>query len=111
MNLFLLIGLLIAFGYLVGKGFLRIGLTSILGFLLVGVILGSVLKISTPPNFGEIIAGLTLSLVGYTVGTSFSLDFLKEMGKKMVIILVVEVIITFIFVFTFVYLLTKQRVL
>ena len=108
MNLFLLIGLLIVLGYLAGKGFLKIGLTSILGFLLVGVILGSVLKISTPPNFGEIISGLTLSLVGYTVGTSFSLDFLKEMGKKMVIILIVEVIITFIFVFAFVYLLTKN---
>ena len=63
MNLFLLIGLLIVFGYLVGKGFLKIGLTSILGFLLAGVILGPVLKIPLPQHFGEIIAGLTLCLL------------------------------------------------
>ncbi|MCD6408520.1 cation:proton antiporter [bacterium] len=110
-NVFLLIGLLGGFGYLLGKIFMRFGLTSILGFLLIGVILGPLLHFQVPSGFGEIITGLTLSLVGYTVGTSFSLDFLKEMGKKMVIILVVEVIITFIVVFLFVYLLTKNLAL
>lgn len=110
-NVFLIIGLLGGLGYLLGKTFMKLRITSVLGFLLIGVILGPVLHLKLPNGFGEIIMGLTLSLVGYTVGTSFSLDFLREMGKKMVIILFVEVIITFIVVFLFIYMITKNLAL
>ena len=110
-DVFLLVGLLVCLGYLIGRGFMKIGVTSILGYLIAGILLGPVLKFEVSEGFSKIIMGLTLSLVGYTVGMSFSLDFLKKMGKKMVIILIVEVIITFIVVFIFVYLLTKDLAL
>ena len=99
MNILFLIGILLAFGYLLGRGFTKLGLTSILGYLLIGFIIGPILKFHIPVSFGEIINSLTLSLIGYTIGLSFSMKFLKEMGRKMVTILITEVIITSIVVF------------
>ena len=103
-----IIGLLGTAGYLVGRGFIKLGLTGILGYLIVGFILGPVFKLNIPKGFGEIISSFTLSLVGYTIGISFSFDFLKEMGKKMVIVLIVEVIVTSLCVFFFIYLISKN---
>ena len=108
MNMLSLIGIILVFGYLLGRGFIKLGLTSILGYLLIGFIIGTIFKFHIPAGFGEIVNSLTLSLIGYTIGLSFSLDFLKEMGRKMVIILIVEVTITSIVVFLVVYVLTKN---
>ena len=108
LHILLLVGILMTSGYLFGKLFVRLGLTGILGYLLAGFILGPLLKLSGPPAFGEVITSFTLSLVGYAIGLSFSINFLKEMGKKMLTILVSEVIVTALCVFLFILLLTKN---
>ena len=107
-DILFLVGILLFLGSLIGKGLIKIGLTGVLGYLVIGFILGPILKIPIPLGFGKVISSFTLSLVGFTIGLSFSLDFLKEMGKKMIIILIVEVCITTISVFLFLYLFTRK---
>jgi len=107
-DLYLLLGLLIALGLVLGKLLRRLGLTEVLGYLAAGVILGPLLKVPVPNEFGSIITAMTLAFVAYRIGSSFSLDFLRKMGKKVVIILVVEVVITFVVVWLFIYLLTRN---
>jgi len=107
-NILLLVGSLLFLGYLSGKGFIKIGLTGILGYLIIGFVLGSLFKISAPQGFGKTISSLTLSLVGFSIGLNFSLKFLRKMGKEMLVILSVEVIITTLVVFIILFLFTKQ---
>jgi Kef-type K+ transport system membrane component KefB len=108
MNIYLFVALILILGFILGRILRRIRLTEILAYILAGIIISSVLHFEPPAEFNVIVTGVTLALVAYTVGLSFSFGFLRRMGKKVAIILVVEVLATSVGVWGFVYLLTKN---
>ena len=110
-NIYIVIALILLFGLILGKMLRRVGLTQVLAYLIAGIIIGPILKFHLPNQFNAFTTGITLSFVGYKVGLSFSMSFLKRMGKKVIIILITEVIITSLVVWLFIYLLTKNLVL
>lgn len=107
-SIYILTALILLLGYIFGKLLRRVGLTEVLGYLFAGIVVGPILKFSIPEYFGPITTSVTLALVGYIVGLTFSFEFLKVMGKKIITILIVEVAITSLVVIGFVYLLTKN---
>jgi len=111
MNTYLLVAFILILGFILGRVLRKLRLTEILAYILAGIIigrLGPVLDFSPPEEFNGIITGITLALVAYIIGLSFSFSFLKRMGKQMVIILFVQVLMTFIATLGFVYLLTRD---
>jgi Kef-type K+ transport system membrane component KefB len=108
MNIYLLIAFILILGFILGRILRRLRLTEILAYILAGVIIGQVLDFSPPAQFSVIISGMTLALIAYIVGLSFSFAFLKRMGKQMLIILIVQVVVTVVATGGFVYLLTKD---
>jgi Kef-type K+ transport system membrane component KefB len=107
-NIYVLVGLVLLLGFILGQLLRKVGLTEVLAYLFAGVILGPILNFSTPEQFSSVITGITLAFVAYTVGLSFSFGFLKKMGKKVLIILIVEVLVTSIAVWIFIYSLTRD---
>ncbi len=109
-TIYLIVGLLMILGLLFGYLFRKIHLTDVLAYLFAGLLL-TLLGFKASTTFFNVITSATLSLVGYIVGLSFSKNFLKRMGRKVMIILVVEVIVTSIFVMLFVYAFTGDMAL
>lgn len=107
-NIYLIIGILLLLGYVAGKEIFKFGLSGVVAYIFIGFLLGPILKITPPGEFGNIISSFTLAFVGFTIGASFSLKFLREMGKKMIIILIVEVLITSLFVFIFIFFVSRK---
>jgi len=108
MNIYVLVALILILGFILGRALRKLHLTEILAYILSGIIIGQVLNFRPPEQFNVIITGITLALIAYIVGLSFSFAFLKRMGKQMVIILIVQVVITVFATFGFVYLLTRD---
>jgi Kef-type K+ transport system membrane component KefB len=108
MNIYVLVALILILGFILGKILRKLRLTEVLAYILAGVVIGQVLNFSAPEQFNVIITGITLALVAYIIGLSFSFTFLKRMGKQLVIILIVQVFMTFIATLGFVYLLTRD---
>jgi len=108
MNIYVLVALILILGFILGRALRRLRLTEILAYILSGIIIGQVLNFRPPEQFNVIITGITLALIAYIVGLSFSFAFLKRMGKQLIIILIVQVVITFIATWGFVYLLTRD---
>ncbi len=105
-NIYVLVGLVLLLGFVLGQLLRKVGLTEVLAYLFAGIIIGPILHFSAPEHFDTIISGVTLAFVAYMVGLSFSFSFLKKMGKKVLIILIVEVLVTSIAVWIVIYLLT-----
>lgn len=105
-NIYVLVGLVLLLGFVLGQLLRKVGLTEVLAYLFAGIIIGPILHFSAPEHFDTIISGVTLAFVAYMVGLSFSFSFLKKMGKKVLIILLVEVLVTSIAVWIVIYLLT-----
>ena len=108
MNVYVLAALFLILGFVLGRILRRLRLTEVLAYILSGIIIGQILNISAPEQFGVITTGITLALVAYMIGLSFSFSFLRRMGKQIVIILVVQVLMTFAVTWGFVYLLTRD---
>jgi len=108
MNIYVFVALILLLGFIIGRLLRRIGLTEVLAYLTAGLIIGPVFGVKAPEHFESLITATTLALVGYMVGLSFSFDFLKKMGRKILIILTVEVLITSFVVWGFVYVVTKN---
>jgi Kef-type K+ transport system membrane component KefB len=108
MNIYVLVALVLILSFILGRILRKLRLTEILAYILSGIIIGRVLNFSAPEQFSIIITGITLALVAYIIGLSFSFAFLKRMGKQIVIILIVQVLMTFIATLGFVYLLTRD---
>ena len=108
MNIYVLVALILILGFILGRALRKLRLTEILAYILSGIIIGQVLNFRPPEQFNVIITGITLALIAYIVGLSFSFAFLKRMGKQLIIILIVQVLMTFIATWGFVYLLTRD---
>ena len=109
--IYILVGALLLFGFLLGKLFRKFGLTEVLAYIIAGIIIGPVLHIQAPSQLNSIVTGVTLAFVAYSVGLNFSFSFLKRMGKKIFTILIVEGLLTTLIVGISVYLFTKDLVL
>lgn len=108
MNIYALVGFILIVGFVLGKALRKLRSTEILAYLLSGIIIGPVLGFNAPEQLSVIITGLTLAFVAYTVGLSFSLSFLKRMGKRLIIIMAAQVLVTSTVVWGLVYLLTRN---
>jgi len=108
MNIYVLVALILILGFILGKLLRRLRLTEILAYILAGIVVGQVLDFSPPAQFSAMITGITVALVAYIIGLSFSFSFLRRMGRQMVIILIVQVLMTFVATWGFVYLLTRD---
>jgi Kef-type K+ transport system membrane component KefB len=108
LNIYLIVSLMLLLGFIFGRLLKRIGLTEILAYIVAGILIGPLLHFKVPAEFNSVITAVTLSFVAYMVGLSFSFDFLKRAGKKVVIILIVEVIITSLVVWFLTYIFTKN---
>jgi len=114
MNIYVLVALILILGFILGRILRKLRLTEVLAYILAGIVIGQIVEhtdFSLPAEFSVIITGITgitLALVAYIIGLSFSFAFLKRMGKQLVIILIVQVFMTFILTFGFVYLLTRD---
>jgi len=106
MNIYLLVASILILGFILGRILRRLRLTEILAYILAGIIIGQVLHFSPPEQFTSVVTGVTLALIGYVVGLTFSFAFLRRMGTQMVIILIVQVAVTVVATSGFVYLLT-----
>lgn len=110
-KIYILVGVLLIFGFLLGKVFRKYGFTEVLAYIIVGIIIGPILHIHAPSQLNSIVTDVTLAFVAYTVGLSFSFSFLKRMGKKVIIILIVEGVLTTLVVGIGVYIFTKDLIL
>ncbi len=108
MNIYVLVGLILILGFILGRVLHKLRVTEILAYIVAGIVIGRVLNFSPPEQFYVVITGTTLALVAYMVGLTFSFAFLKRMGKQIVIILIVQVAMTFVATGGFVYLLTRD---
>ncbi len=109
-SIYIIVSLILIIGLLFGFIFKKIHLTEVLAYLFAGLLI-SLFGFKAPSSFFSTVTGVTLALVGYIVGLSFSYDFLKRMGRKVMIILIVEVIITSFTVMLFVYAFTGDMAL
>jgi Kef-type K+ transport system membrane component KefB len=110
-NIYVLVALTLLLGFILGRLFRRVGLTSVLAYIFAGIIIGPILHVTTPEQFDTVITGVTLAFVAYTIGLLFSYEFLRKMGGKILIILIAEVLITSLVVGSVVYLLKKDLAL
>ncbi len=98
-QILLIVGLIIIIGFAAGKIFQRLKIPRVLGFIVIGLILGSAGVI--PPDIIESlrpIINLALGFIGFTIGGELDLNKLFKGSKKLLIILVCEAIGTFFIV-------------
>ena len=109
-NVYIMVSLMLMLGPLLGYFFKKIRLTEVLAYLFAGLLV-SLMGFKTSNSFFNVTTSVTLAIVGYIVGLSFSRDFLSRMGRKVMIILIIEVIVTGFVVLLFVYLFTGDLAL
>jgi len=106
-----IIGLIITLAYLGSKGVQRLGIPQVVGFILVGVILGSsVLNVVPLPLVRELgfISEIALGLIGFDMGSHLRFSELRRLGRSIVAILIGEALGALLLVTAGVYLLTRS---
>ncbi len=106
-----LIGLIIISAYLVSKGIQRIGIPQVVGFILVGVLLGSsFLNLVPLPLVQELafVSEIALALIGFDIGSHLHFSDLRRLGRSIFAILLCEGVGAFLLVTSGVYLLTRS---
>ncbi|MFP4362634.1 MAG: cation:proton antiporter [Spirochaetia bacterium] len=92
------VGLLLIFGYFIGKLVAKIRLPEITGFIIAGLLLGETFLGVVHTEMGEslrIVTEVALGFIALTIGGEFYLVKLKRMGKEVVIITLVQIATTF----------------
>ncbi len=108
----LLLGTATIIGYYCGGLARRITLPSIIGFMLLGVVLGpSGLELFTPGPGGNLehfgfITEIALGFVAFTIGSELSLASLRRLGRGIMVIILTESLVAFGLVTLSVYLLS-----
>lgn len=110
-NLLLYIGLTLVLAFLGSKIFQRFGIPQVVGFLVVGVLLGNSGLNLIPlelVNDLTIISLIALGLIGFDMGSHLRFDELRKLGRSITVILLFEAFGTFLLVTTGVYLITHS---
>ncbi|MEA3265335.1 MAG: cation:proton antiporter [Candidatus Fermentibacteria bacterium] len=108
-----LIGTAVTLGLFAGRLVKKIGLPSIIGYLLLGTIMGvSMLKIFHHIHLQELafITDIALGFVAFSIGNELRLTTLKSLGKSIGLIILLESFSALILVAVFVYLVTGDLV-
>lgn len=110
--MFLYIAAALLLGFFIGKLTNWMKLTSIIGYILAGIILGPVLNVvSLSDATSSMIVDFSLSIIAFLIGLGFTRQFFRSVGGSVVKITLGETILAFIFVFVSLYLLTRDLVL
>jgi len=113
LNMYLLIcvGITALVGFYSGRGARKIKLPSILGYMLIGIVLGpSLLNMFNESSLGRLsfITQIALGFVAFSIGSELSLSSLKRLGPGIISIILAESFAAFIVVSIAVYLLTRD---
>ncbi|MFX0168813.1 MAG: cation:proton antiporter [Candidatus Hodarchaeota archaeon] len=98
----LVIGLIIVLAVISGEVQRRLGIPQVLGFIIIGIILGPVffgLIDETLLTLSPIITAIALGFIGYNIGNEFRISTVKKEARKLLPILVAETIGTYFLVF------------
>ena len=110
-NILAIIGMIIAVSFLGSKAFQRIGIPQVVGFILIGVVLGPSLLNVVPLELGNqlvIISEIALGLIGFDIGSHLLFGDLRRLGRSILFILLFEAIGTFVLVTLGIYVLTQS---
>ncbi|MBT3274628.1 MAG: hypothetical protein HN368_15835 [Spirochaetales bacterium] len=111
---FLVIGILAICAYFAGNAARRIRFPSIIGFMIMGVVLGpSLLNIVSEHILSDLsfLTTLALSFVAVSIGLELNFGVLKSQGKAVASIILGESLIAFLLVFLAVYLISGDIVI
>ena len=93
------IGLLLIFGYILGKLADKIKLPEITGYIISGLLMGDTVFQVIPAHSGlSIITDVALALIALTIGGEFYVAKLKVMGKEVFVLTLFQIILTYIVV-------------
>ena len=105
------IGMIIAVSFLGSKLFQRFGIPQVVGFILIGVVLGPSLLNVVPLELSKqliIVSEIALGLIGFDIGSHLLFGDLRRLGRSILFILVFEAVGTFILVTLGIYVLTQS---
>lgn len=104
-------GIVIVLGFYLGKTMRHIRLPSIIGYMIVGLLLGpslfNLISESRQEGF-SFITDIALGFVALSIGLELRLSTLKQQGRGMIVVILMESFMAFLVVATGVYLLTKS---
>jgi NhaP-type Na+/H+ or K+/H+ antiporter len=110
-DLLMVIGAIIAFAFLGSKIFQRLGIPQVVGFIVMGVVLGSSFLNFIPLEMVDqlsFISYIALGLIGFDMGGHLHFSELLKARKSLLFILVFEAVGTFLLVALGVYIITKS---
>jgi Kef-type K+ transport system membrane component KefB len=110
-NILAVIGLIIAASFLGSKLFQRIGIPQVVGFIVIGVVLGTSFLNIIPLELAEeltFISEIALGLIGFDIGSHLLIGDLRKLGRSILIILLFEALGTFGIVTLGVYAITRS---
>ena len=97
----LVVGLVLLIGRLGGRASSRLRAPMVVGYLLVGVLLGrsllNIISIESTERL-ELVTDLGLGLVAFMIGTELSRRVIRRLGRKLIVIMVSESVMAFIVV-------------
>ncbi len=99
MDILTIIGTVIVLAYLGSKGLSRLGFPQVVGFILVGVVLGSSFLNFIPLTLTkelEFVSEIALGLIGFEIGSHLPIDELLSEGRTKFMIIIGEVLGTFL---------------
>jgi len=111
LNTLIILGLTLIVVFLGSKIFQRVGIPQVVGFIVVGVLLGnSFLNIITLEMVDQlsIISQIALGLIGFEMGSHLFMRDMRKLGRSILLILIFEAFGTFVLVSLGIYALTES---
>ena len=106
-----IIGLIIMLAYLGSKAVQRLGVPQVVGFILVGTLLGSsflnVIPLALVHQL-DFVTEIALGLIGFDMGSHLRLGDLRRLGRTILAVLLGQGLGTFILVAVGIYLVTRS---
>jgi len=112
-TLLALIGIAVTLGLFSGRLVKKVGLPSIIGYMLLGTVMGvSVLKLFHHEHLRELtfITDIALGFVAFSIGNELKMSTLRSLGKSIGLIIVFESVSALILVAALVYMVTGDLV-
>ncbi len=110
-NILAVIGLVIAASFLGSKLFQRFGIPQVVGFIVIGVVLGTSFLNIIPLELAEkltFVSEIALGLIGFDIGSHLLFSELRRLGRSILVILFFEAVGTFVLVTAGIYVITRS---
>lgn len=108
MHLLIIVGLTLLLGQVGASLLRRIRIPQVVGYILMGVILGkSVFKVLEPSAL-ETVTSVALGLIGFTIGSQLRFSQLRRMGRSILMISFMEAFLAFLLVWLAIWALTGE---